>query len=251
MTTTEQLLFMLRHPGFWALLAIIIGVVCLRAYKKKKYEQTSYYQVTHREFGTNKLSKGTKGEFSLYEVLSQYEPLGARLLFNLYLPRENGTTTEIDTLMISGAGIYVLENKHYAGWIFGNENQEKWYQTLPSARGVRKSSFYNPIKQNATHIRYLKKQIGNVPIWSVIVFSGECTLKSIEKSSKDVFVVKKEHLPYIINELKGRTGSNALTKEQIDSIYETLYSFTQTTREDRARHIDNIRANINRNGSKK
>ena len=152
----EELLLMIKNPGFWIIIAIIIGVLCYRAHKKKVYEQTSYYQITQREFGSNKKNKGTKGEYSLYEVLAQYEQLGAKLLYNLYLPKGNGETTEIDTLMIAKEGVYVFENKHYAGWIFGSENRDRWYQTLPTGKGKsKKTDFYNPIKQNATHIRYL------------------------------------------------------------------------------------------------
>lgn len=72
--------------------------------------------------------------------------------------------------------IFVVESKNYSGWIFGNEK-----------------SFYNPIMQNKTHIKWLKKQVGNnIPVYSVIAFSERCKLKDITVESKDVKVIKMQ-----------------------------------------------------------
>lgn len=44
---------------------------------------------------------------------------------NLYLPKEDGSTTEIDLIMLSETGILVFESKNYSGWIFGDEKRIK------------------------------------------------------------------------------------------------------------------------------
>lgn len=101
-----------------------------------------------------------------YRNLRRYEKEGTRFLFNLYIPKGENGTTEIDMLMLSAKGLFVFESKNYSGWIFGSERQPKWYQTLPHGRGrSRKEAFYNPIMQNHTHIRHLQELLGaDLPI---------------------------------------------------------------------------------------
>ena len=74
---------------------------------------------------------GKLGEHICYSIIKNYEKIGCKILRNLYLPKYNGETTEIDMLMISTKGIFVFECKNYKGWIFGNAGRKYWYQTLP------------------------------------------------------------------------------------------------------------------------
>ena len=48
---------------------------------------------------------------------------------NIIIPSDNGTT-QIDHLLISKYGIYIIETKNIKGWIFGSEKQERWTQVL-------------------------------------------------------------------------------------------------------------------------
>ena len=93
---------------------------------------------------------GQYGEYlTEYALLSRSMEGYYVVLKNLYLPMK-GKNTEIDLLTIHEKGIFVFESKNYSGWIFGSEDQLKWTQCFKS--GQRKH-FYNPIKQNRTHIR--------------------------------------------------------------------------------------------------
>ena len=56
--------------------------------------------------------------------------LKIKLLFNCYIPNRSGAKTELDIIMISTKGIYVIENKNYSGWIFGDEQSKNWCETL-------------------------------------------------------------------------------------------------------------------------
>ena len=71
-------------------------------------------------------------EYLTYRYLRKFEKAGAKFLFNVYIPKENEETTEIDVLMISCKGLFVFESKNYGGWIFGSDNQKYWYQTFPA-----------------------------------------------------------------------------------------------------------------------
>ena len=117
-----------------------------------------------------------------------------KLMTNLYIPREDGTTTEIDLIMISQTGIYVFESQNYTGWIFGDEKYKNWTQTLENRQ---KNRFYNSIWQNKAHINALKAVINldNDSMYkSYIIFSERCTLKKINVISSNVKVIKRDQL---------------------------------------------------------
>ena len=94
---------------------------------------------------------------------------------NVTLPDGNGTT-QIDHIYVSRYGVFVVETKNMAGWIFGAENQAQWTQTIYK----RKSKFQNPIRQNYKHIKTLESllQISQSKLHTVIVFTGDSTFKT-------------------------------------------------------------------------
>ena len=93
---------------------------------------------------------------------------------DVYIEIEEGHITQIDHIVVSNKGIFIIETKNYTGWIFGNEKQRNWTQIIYKNR----ASFYNPILQNRTHIKAVKKSL-NVEngIYSIIVFSNAATFK--------------------------------------------------------------------------
>ena len=93
---------------------------------------------------------------------------------DVYVPKANGELTQVDHIVTSPFGIFVIETKNYRGMIFGSEHDKYWTQML----GSHKFSFYSPIFQNRAHVNAVKYAVKrNVPIHSVIVFSNEATLK--------------------------------------------------------------------------
>ncbi|WP_043527743.1 nuclease-related domain-containing protein [Litchfieldella xinjiangensis] len=85
-------------------------------------------------------------------------------------------TTQIDHVLVSRYGIFVIETKHMAGWIFGSECQPQWTQKL-----YRKTHmFQNPLRQNYKHVKALEALL-DVPadtIHSIVVFSGSAVFKT-------------------------------------------------------------------------
>lgn len=205
------------------------------------YKKTDYYKTTHKSFVAMRFDTGNFGEYLTYKYLRKFEEDGARFLYNCYLPKENGETTEVDVMMIHQSGIYVFESKNYSGWIFGSEDSKNWTQTLPSGRKAHKEHFLNPIIQNKVHIKWLVKLIGEeAPIHSIIVFSERCTLKKIDLKSTGIYVIKRNVVAQVVSEINKRTG-NVLSKEQVDTLYEKLYPYTQTTDMLRERHVQDIK----------
>jgi restriction system protein len=99
-----------------------------------------------------------------------------RRLRDVVIPTSNGTT-QIDHVVLSVYGIFVVETKNFQGWIFGNPKESNWCQSLP---GGKKSRFQNPLHQNFRHIQCLAEFLKLDPkvFHSVVHFIGECKLKT-------------------------------------------------------------------------
>lgn len=106
-------------------------------------------------------------------------------LNNVTLPLTNGGSTQIDHVIVSVYGIFVIETKNYKGWIFGNENQRQWTQVFPNGR---KYKFQNPLRQNYLHIKTLADLLDLEMSYfhSMIAFIGECELKTRDELPEHV-----------------------------------------------------------------
>lgn len=226
-------------------IAIVVAVIAYRNYTK-----SSYYLITKTSPIQLYFDKGRLGEYLTYKHLHSAEKNGARFLFNVYIPKGEEETTEIDVLMIHAKGLFVFESKNYSGWIFGSENQKNWYQTLPQGKGrSHKEIFYNPIMQNKTHIKHLKALIGeDVPIYSVITFSERCTLKKIEIKSDDICVINRDKVYDTVAAICMKRDTAVLSNEQISEIYDKLYPYTQVSDVTKQQHIQNIEKKQERTG---
>ena len=220
-------------------LILIIAIIILLdfLYKNKQYKKTTYYQITKNSYLSVYCDKGKYGEYLIYKSLRSFEDTGGKFLFNIYVPRENNKTTEIDLLIICSKGLFVVESKNYDGWIFGNETQKNWTQVIYD----NKNFFYNPIMQNALHIKCLKKLIGeNVSMHSIIVFSDRCTLKKITIRSNNINVINRCEVTPVIAQICKQTQRELLTETEINDIYNKLYPYTQVGYETKIKHIANI-----------
>ncbi|MDD3182310.1 MAG: nuclease-related domain-containing protein [Alphaproteobacteria bacterium] len=184
--------------------------------------------------------RGAVGERRIRRRLARFEKKdGGKILSNVYIPKMSGGTTEIDLLLIHPKGLFVFESKNYSGWIFGNEAHQNWTQTLPKGwhGDVHKERFYNPIRQNASHIKHLMPHVRKrVPVWSVIVFSDECELKNITVRSPNVCVVHCCHVASIVKQVCSETETDFLTEADIDELYNTLLTYTDVSQEEKRHH---------------
>lgn len=244
-----SLVLLLFNPVILILAVIVVILLILKnkKHKEHEYKESAYYQVTNHPYLSVRNNIGRYGEYLTYKDLKHMETDGAKFLFNVYIPKENGDTTEIDVLMICPKGIFVFESKNYSGWIFGNESQKNWYQTLPARKGrSHKEHFYNPVMQNRSHIKHLKTFLGEqVPIHSIIVFSDRCTLKNIQIQSNDISVINRYNVASVVSAICNQTPTDLLTGNNIGEIYSKLYPFTQVDEIAKAQHIANIQNNMN------
>lgn len=77
------------------------------------------------------------------------------LLNHVTLPLRGGTT-QIDHVLVSRFGVFVIETKDYRGWIFGSPHDRYWTQVLFRD----KFRFQNPLRQNDKHARAVQAAPG-------------------------------------------------------------------------------------------
>ena len=187
------------------------------------------------------------GEYLIWKELQKFELGGGKFLFNLYIPKPNEETTEIDVVLLHPKGLFVIESKNYNGWIFGSENNLNWTQILPMGKGKEgnKEQFYNPLRQNGTHIKHLKRILNDsVPMWSIIVFSDECTFKDVKVSSDKQFrVIQLHQLKSDVNKLIKQTKKDLFSYSDVQWMYDELHPFTNTDDEVKNLHIETLYKN--------
>lgn len=119
------------------------------------------------------------GEIEVANILSRELDYKDYFIFNnLIIPSENNGSTQIDHIVASRFGIFVIESKDYSGWIFGDKNQQFWTQSLPG--GNNKFQFQNPIHQNYAHIMALKILMPFIGdnFYNIVVFSDKSEIKT-------------------------------------------------------------------------
>ena len=129
--------------------------------------------------------KGMVGEWLVNLLIKLFlSKKDYHLIKNVTLPTftddNNQATTQIDHIIVSKYGVFVVETKNMKGWIFGSENQKQWTQQIFK----HKSKFQNPLHQNYKHVKTLeallpiKCNANNNGIFSVIIFIGDSTFKT-------------------------------------------------------------------------
>ncbi|MBF2720431.1 NERD domain-containing protein [Psychrobacter sp. NG254] len=137
-------------------------------------------------------------------------------LNGITLPRANGGSTQIDHIIVSVYGIFVIETKNYKGWIYGSEKQKQWTQAFPNGS---KFKFQNPLRQNYLHIRTLADLLGLELSYfhSMIVFIGECELKTRDELPEHVLTSG------MVSYVK-KKQDKILTEDEVKSIVEQINS---------------------------
>ncbi|HCE1510485.1 TPA: NERD domain-containing protein [Vibrio parahaemolyticus] len=119
--------------------------------------------------------KGMFGEYLVNKLLSQLPSPDYTLVKNVTLPTEDGAT-QIDHIVVSKFGVFIVETKNMRGWIYGSKRQRQWTQKIYR----HTSKFQNPLHQNHKHIKTLESLLGidSSKLHSVIVFIGDNTFKT-------------------------------------------------------------------------
>ncbi len=178
--------------------------------------------------------KGSLGEASINGLIRRRLDLNTyRLIPNVTLPTRDGTT-QIDHVIVSRFGIFVIETKTYKGWIYGGERDAKWTQVIYK----RKERFQNPLRQNYKHTKTLSDLTGISHDYfkSVVVFVGDSTFKTDIPAN----VV---HIRSFVRHIK--TYQTPIIQDaQVAEIAEVIKQWAGTVSdEQRRQHVKNLRRN--------
>lgn len=171
--------------------------------------------------------KGRIGEFSTRLStrlfgLGRSDPNGDsyHMLADITLPAGHGTT-QIDLIIVSEYGVFVIETKNMKGFIYCAEHQRTWTQVIYR----KKYKFQNPLRQNYKHTQVLKKLLGlaDRQIFSLVVFTGDCKFKTpmpdnVFKGGSYLNYIRSQCIPVLtplqVEEITHKIQTTALTNSR-------------------------------------
>jgi hypothetical protein len=176
--------------------------------------------------------KGWFGETLINLLIRRdLDPAVYHLIPDVMLPTPDGTT-QIDHVIVSRYGIFVLETKTYKGWIYGDEREAQWTQVIFK----RKERFQNPLRQNYRHTKTMAELTG-IPeeyFKSLVVFAGECTFKT-------AMPVNVVYVRDFVRYIKG-FQTPIIKDEQVPEIVSVIGEWAGTvTDKQKAGHVAHVR----------
>ncbi|WP_134702981.1 NERD domain-containing protein [Ammoniphilus sp. YIM 78166] len=179
--------------------------------------------------------KGYIGEKKVQKKLKSLDPNQYISVHDIMIQISEGKTSQIDHIILSSYGIFVIETKNYQGWIFGKDQQQYWTQTIYK----RKEKLFNPVWQNKGHIKALQDLLSDfptVPYHSIIVFGDQATLK-VESNTHVIYASQ-----LVSTILKYQQV--VLNQQDIHTIQQRILRADQTDRKMRKEHVTSIHQNM-------
>lgn len=180
------------------------------------------------------LDKGKLGEKSVAKKLKKLDKHKYKVINDVILKTSRGTS-QIDHLVVSNYGIFVIETKNYQGWIVGSENTDNWQQIIYN----KKNFFRNPIKQNYGHIKAIEENLklnNKIKYISIIVFMNGCDLKV---NTTTPVLYEHDLLKQIYKYKK-----QLLSEEEVKNTYKMLLKANKNSMYMRWKHSINVKNNM-------
>lgn len=179
--------------------------------------------------------KGYFGELSIRIWLSFLDKNKYRVINDVMIPSGVGKTAQIDHIVISIYGIFIIETKNYKGWIFGDEDSRNWTQVIYK----RKNQFFNPILQNKGHIKALKQILIGYPdikYIPIVVFTLKADFKRIDVTSHVVFSLN-------LNKVIKKYAEVNIALNDIEKITNIILTACTDDKSARKEHVARIQRN--------
>lgn len=176
--------------------------------------------------------QGYIGEKQVRNQLSSLPSEEYKSIYNVMLRTEKGDTTQIDHIVVSIYGIFVIETKNYSGIITGTENATKWTEHIYK----KKYPFQNPIRQNYGHRKALENllRLKKENFISIITFTDAAKLY-VKTVTPVIYVSKLTETIKSYNETK-------ISPEQLNTIADTIHNANIDSLGTRKEHIKSIKA---------
>ncbi|MGP1412168.1 MAG: nuclease-related domain-containing protein [Peptoanaerobacter stomatis] len=180
----------------------------------------------------------TKGDIGEIDVRVELELLDQEKYYSFHdiMIEIDNRTTQIDHIVVSIYGIFVIETKNYNGFIRGNQYNSTWTQYLSKNN---KFQFNNPLRQNYGHIKALsqKLNIQEDKFISIIAFGNDAKL-DIEAKEKVV------NIRELYDTIMDFTTIKFNDISSIESVKNKILSENITSEEKRHDHIVNIQTEL-------
>lgn len=180
--------------------------------------------------------KGISGEKRVSSILGRLDDSKYKVLNDILLNVED-KSVQIDHIIVSVYGIFVIETKNYAGCIYGDGNRDKWIQYI----GKQKNYFQNPMRQNYGHYKAIMKLLGlknSDLIKSVVVFVGSANLKITNANNVTIRRLLYDYITYYQTEI--------IDINTVNKYVEIISQANITSEEERMKHIEAINRRFNR-----
>ncbi len=177
--------------------------------------------------------KGIIGEKAVAVAMSGLPKEQYRVLNDIMLRTAYGTT-QIDHVVVSVYGIFVIETKNYKGWITGSEYGDNWTKNMYG----KKYTFRNPLKQNYAHVKALeeKLELTEDKFIPIVAFSGNSSIK-VKTKSPVVYIGQLRRV------IKGYKDVK-FQESELDALVAKVQSSNITEKEVRKEHVKQIRTKV-------
>ncbi|WP_284139370.1 nuclease-related domain-containing protein [Virgibacillus sp. LDC-1] len=215
--------------------------------RKKPADEKIRKQPSEKKQEKVALRKGEIGEYKIDIQLSQL-PKEYRYINDLMIENKKSISgySQIDHLVLTPYGIFVIETKNYQGTIYGEKDKKTWLVN-------GKFKMLNPIVQNYGHIKAMKPWIDNKfysSFYSIVTFTKRCTLK-IDQTLREITANEMVIYDLYLTETITRKISRAkllhkeaiLSNEDINEIFQALSNVNITDPEKRMEHNAAIKKN--------
>ncbi len=176
-----------------------------------------------------------KGRWGERVVANHLNMLGKEyLIINDVMIEANNRTSQIDHIVVSPYGIFVIETKNYSGILYG----EEYDRYIPYICGPNQHSIYNPLKQNRSHVYTLMNALDihnrNVFI-PILAISDNCESHIQAKAD----IVPFDCVCDAIDQYK----QPIFSYEDVLSIAQRINDLNIQNAEDREKHVERVRLN--------
>jgi restriction system protein len=162
--------------------------------------------------------EGKDGERNTRRYCYQYLKSDKYRQYHDVLITSSTRSTQIDHIIVSEYGIFVIETKTMNGWIYGDADSSRWTQVF----NQKKYIFQNPLRQNYLHTKTLSNflNIEHDKFFSIIVFWGDCVFQT----SLPENVTRSAFINYI-----RQKKLSVLTKDEMNRVCLELHRLKENT----------------------
>ncbi|MDD7715140.1 MAG: nuclease-related domain-containing protein, partial [Mollicutes bacterium] len=105
----------------------------------------------------------------LEEIVNTY---GGYLYNDFCFEDEYGFSSQIDHILITLGGVFIIETKNMVGTVYGDKDAERWKCIKYQNGNIYEKIIGNPIIQNQGHINHLRDMFASIPpkMTSMVIF---------------------------------------------------------------------------------